>query len=317
MPARKKKTATMPAGTALRCRMTRQYLPKKSLMGPSRILAVDLLPKGSLERRLSAAAFFGQQPGRISWLPSRFDRFSHPNVRPTIPMNPDDPLYDVWKWVRSNLSEGRRPGPIDSQQLPFGRRRAERSHPKEGCSTTRCSEPARSTRMVGRPPLCTHPSAMATTMRTSGSSTTWRSIAPRTRRPLERAVRGPSSGRHRDCARVLDVLNVWCELKISHDLQAGEEFEGRLVIEPRAECVLVGLAPVETQSEEAYVVFEVKSKPGAERPLQERATIFGVTGSHEGHPFVVEGTLRDSSDDHERHGFRAPPVDPDRNALDG
>ena len=44
----------------------------------------------------------------------------HPNITPTIPMDPDDPLYDVWKMIRTNLSEGREPGPIDIQRMPFG-----------------------------------------------------------------------------------------------------------------------------------------------------------------------------------------------------
>ena len=43
-----------------------------------------------------------------------------PNVRPTIPMDPDDPIYDAWKFIRDNLSEGREPGPIDIQRQPFG-----------------------------------------------------------------------------------------------------------------------------------------------------------------------------------------------------
>ena len=47
-------------------------------------------------------------------------RKGHPNVQPTIPMDRDDPLYDVWKFVRDNLSEGREPGPIDIQRQPFG-----------------------------------------------------------------------------------------------------------------------------------------------------------------------------------------------------
>ena len=47
-------------------------------------------------------------------------REGHPNVRPTIPMDPDDPLYDAWKLIRAGLSEGRDPGPIDIQRMPFG-----------------------------------------------------------------------------------------------------------------------------------------------------------------------------------------------------
>ncbi len=44
----------------------------------------------------------------------------HPNITPTIPMDPDDPVYDAWKLIRDNLSEGREPGPIDIQRMPFG-----------------------------------------------------------------------------------------------------------------------------------------------------------------------------------------------------
>ena len=47
-------------------------------------------------------------------------RKKHPNVQPTIPMDRDDPLYDVWKMIRDNLSEGREPGPINIQRMPFG-----------------------------------------------------------------------------------------------------------------------------------------------------------------------------------------------------
>ena len=47
-------------------------------------------------------------------------RKRHHNVKPTIPMDPDDPVYDAWKLIRDNLSEGRDPGPIDIQRQPFG-----------------------------------------------------------------------------------------------------------------------------------------------------------------------------------------------------
>ncbi len=47
-------------------------------------------------------------------------REKHPNIKPTIPMNPDDPTYDAWKFIRDNLSEGREPGPINIQRMPFG-----------------------------------------------------------------------------------------------------------------------------------------------------------------------------------------------------
>jgi len=47
-------------------------------------------------------------------------REKHPNIKPTIPMNPDSPIYDAWKFIRDNLSEGREPGPINIQRMPFG-----------------------------------------------------------------------------------------------------------------------------------------------------------------------------------------------------
>ena len=45
---------------------------------------------------------------------------NHPNTQPTIPMDRDDPLYHAWKLIRDNLAEGREPGPIDIQRMPFG-----------------------------------------------------------------------------------------------------------------------------------------------------------------------------------------------------
>lgn len=37
-------------------------------------------------------------------------------VEPVIPLNIDDPTYDLWKLVRDDLSEGREPGPINVQR---------------------------------------------------------------------------------------------------------------------------------------------------------------------------------------------------------
>ncbi len=37
-------------------------------------------------------------------------------VEPVIPLNTDDPTYDVWKLIRDDLSEGREPGPINVQR---------------------------------------------------------------------------------------------------------------------------------------------------------------------------------------------------------
>jgi agmatinase len=41
-------------------------------------------------------------------------------VQPVIPLNVDDPTYDLWKLVRDDLSEGREPGPIDIQRFYGG-----------------------------------------------------------------------------------------------------------------------------------------------------------------------------------------------------
>ena len=41
-------------------------------------------------------------------------------VEPVIPMDRDDPTYDIWKKKREDLSEGREPGPINVQRYPGG-----------------------------------------------------------------------------------------------------------------------------------------------------------------------------------------------------
>ncbi|NNK48224.1 MAG: hypothetical protein HKP01_05065, partial [Gemmatimonadetes bacterium] len=41
-------------------------------------------------------------------------------AEPVIPLNTDDPTYDLWKLVRDDLSEGREPGPIDVQRYYGG-----------------------------------------------------------------------------------------------------------------------------------------------------------------------------------------------------
>jgi len=43
-----------------------------------------------------------------------------PGVEPTIPLNRDDPTYDLWKLIRDDLREGRDPGPINVQRFPGG-----------------------------------------------------------------------------------------------------------------------------------------------------------------------------------------------------
>ena len=41
-------------------------------------------------------------------------------VEPVIRLNPDDPTFDIWKKVRTDLSEGRDPGPINLQRFYGG-----------------------------------------------------------------------------------------------------------------------------------------------------------------------------------------------------
>lgn len=41
-------------------------------------------------------------------------------VKPVIPLNKDDPTYDLWKLRRDDLSKGREPGPINVQRFPGG-----------------------------------------------------------------------------------------------------------------------------------------------------------------------------------------------------
>lgn len=48
----------------------------------------------------------------------RYDKM--PGVKPVIPLNRDDPTYDMWKIPRDDLSEGREPGPINVQRYPGG-----------------------------------------------------------------------------------------------------------------------------------------------------------------------------------------------------
>jgi len=43
-----------------------------------------------------------------------------PGVKPVIPLNKDDPTYDLWKKRREELTKGREPGPINVQRYPGG-----------------------------------------------------------------------------------------------------------------------------------------------------------------------------------------------------
>ena len=44
----------------------------------------------------------------------------YPGYQPVEPLATDDPGYDVWKMRRSDMNEGREPGPIDVQRFPGG-----------------------------------------------------------------------------------------------------------------------------------------------------------------------------------------------------
>ena len=41
-------------------------------------------------------------------------------VEPVIPLNKDDPTYDLWKKMREDLADGREPGPINIQRYYGG-----------------------------------------------------------------------------------------------------------------------------------------------------------------------------------------------------
>ncbi len=91
---------------------------------------------------------------------------------------------------------------------------------------------------------------------------------------------------------VSDVLNVRCDLKVPHHLEAGKQLDGILIIETRTESIFVRLAPVETQSEQTYIVFKMISEPGADSFLQKAAAVISIARSYKGHPFIVKGMLK-------------------------
>lgn len=45
---------------------------------------------------------------------------AQPGVEAVIPLNKNDPTYNLWKLRRDDLSKGREPGPIDVQRYPGG-----------------------------------------------------------------------------------------------------------------------------------------------------------------------------------------------------
>jgi agmatinase len=51
--------------------------------------------------------------------PEEIDRIDE-GAEPLIKLNADDPTYDVWKKIRDDLSEGRKPGPINIQRFVGG-----------------------------------------------------------------------------------------------------------------------------------------------------------------------------------------------------
>ena len=55
----------------------------------------------------------------IADTPGEIDRID-PGVEAVIRMNAADPTYDVWKHIRDDISEGRKPGPINIQRYPGG-----------------------------------------------------------------------------------------------------------------------------------------------------------------------------------------------------
>ncbi len=88
------------------------------------------------------------------------------------------------------------------------------------------------------------------------------------------------------------ILNVRCDLKVPYHLEAAKQLGGILIIEIRAKSVLVRLAPVETQSEQTYIVLKMISEPGADRFLQKAAAVISIARSYKGHPFIVKGMLK-------------------------
>jgi len=76
-----------------------------------------------LLQSIAIAADFDVAPGTViveEDFPNGAKLEGHPGIKPVIPMDTEDPTYDMWKTMRSDLSEGRDPGPIDIQRMPFG-----------------------------------------------------------------------------------------------------------------------------------------------------------------------------------------------------
>ena len=72
---------------------------------------------------IASAADFEVAPGTVvveEDFPADSKFNDQPGVKPMIPLDTEDPTYDMWKTMRSDLAEGRDPGPIDIQRMPFG-----------------------------------------------------------------------------------------------------------------------------------------------------------------------------------------------------
>ena len=92
--------------------------------------------------------------------------------------------------------------------------------------------------------------------------------------------------------RFYDILNVRCDLKVPHHLEAAKQLGGILIIETRAKSVLVRLTPVETQPKQTIIASPVISEPGADRFLQKAASVISIARSYKGHPFIIKGMLK-------------------------
>ena len=60
----------------------------------------------------TSAQFLDETPDKIAPAPK--------GVQKVIPLDVDDPTYNLWKLRRDDLNKGREPGPIDVQRFPGG-----------------------------------------------------------------------------------------------------------------------------------------------------------------------------------------------------
>ena len=77
-------------------------------MRSSRIILIVLLVVAFNVR----AQFIDESPDKTAPAPK--------GVQAVIPLDVDDPTYDLWKLRRDDLSKGREPGPINIQRYPGG-----------------------------------------------------------------------------------------------------------------------------------------------------------------------------------------------------